>query len=185
MLVDYSRERLINSIVYFANNVKYCGKVKLFKLLYFLDFEHFKEIGLSVTGLEYYAWQMGPVPKNLHQEIDHPLGDFLEAIAIEKRPLPKGEMMLFKAKKEFSKSFFSKRQLRIMESLVNKYRDTKAENIIEDTHLENRPWHQIYVVQHREKAHIPYELALRNDNKEEMLQMIKEREEAKSLWANL
>jgi hypothetical protein len=36
MLIDTHREKLINAIVYFASNTKYCGKVKLFKLLYIL-----------------------------------------------------------------------------------------------------------------------------------------------------
>ncbi|MFC1858011.1 Panacea domain-containing protein [Thermodesulfobacteriota bacterium] len=39
------------------------------KLLYFLDFIHFKHTGKSVTGLDYYAWQMGPVPRDLYEEI--------------------------------------------------------------------------------------------------------------------
>jgi len=38
------------------------GKTKLFKLLYLLDFHHFRETGRSVTGLEYRAWKHGPVP---------------------------------------------------------------------------------------------------------------------------
>ncbi|HEV7681080.1 MAG TPA: Panacea domain-containing protein [Pyrinomonadaceae bacterium] len=45
---------------------------KLFKLLYFLDFEHYKKTGRSVTGLKYFAWPMGPVPVSLKDEISHP-----------------------------------------------------------------------------------------------------------------
>ncbi|MCK4554722.1 DUF4065 domain-containing protein [Candidatus Parcubacteria bacterium] len=29
------------------------------KLLYNLDYTHFKETGKSVTGLDYYAWEIG------------------------------------------------------------------------------------------------------------------------------
>jgi uncharacterized phage-associated protein len=39
------------------------------KLLYFLDFIHFKQTGKCVTGLDYYAWKRGPVPKKLFDEI--------------------------------------------------------------------------------------------------------------------
>ncbi|WP_217994559.1 Panacea domain-containing protein [Rodentibacter caecimuris] len=38
-------------------------------MLYFLDFEHYKQVGRSVTGLDYSAWKMGPVPVDLHEEI--------------------------------------------------------------------------------------------------------------------
>ena len=53
--IDHSREKLINAILYFVKNTQNCGKLKTLKLLYFLDFIHYKEIGRSVTGLEYYA----------------------------------------------------------------------------------------------------------------------------------
>ncbi len=69
MIITNHRIKIINAIVYFANNTKYCGKTKLLKLLYFLDFRHFKETGKSVTGLDYYAWNMGPVPKDVYEEL--------------------------------------------------------------------------------------------------------------------
>jgi hypothetical protein len=50
-------EKLINSILYFIKKVKYPGKTKICKLLFNLDFTHFKETGKSVTGLNYYAWK--------------------------------------------------------------------------------------------------------------------------------
>lgn len=52
-------EKLINAIIYFCTNTQVCMKTKLFKLLYLLDFEHFKVTGKSVTGLEYKAWKLG------------------------------------------------------------------------------------------------------------------------------
>ena len=47
MIITHHREKLINAIIYFANNTKRCGKTKLLKLLYFLDFRHFKQTGKS------------------------------------------------------------------------------------------------------------------------------------------
>ena len=78
MLISRNRQKIINAIVYFAANTQNCGKVKLFKLLYLLDFAHFRETGRSVTGLDYHAWKMGPVPFDLMQEWDNleaPLND--------------------------------------------------------------------------------------------------------------
>ena len=45
MLVTHEREKLIQAVNYFARNTRKFGKVKLYKLLYFLDFEHFKLTG--------------------------------------------------------------------------------------------------------------------------------------------
>ena len=66
---DYSQEKLINLIIYFTKNTKYCGILKLCKLLYFADFKHFKETGESITGMSYQAWPYGPVPTKLYMEV--------------------------------------------------------------------------------------------------------------------
>jgi uncharacterized phage-associated protein len=63
------KQKVINSILYFSKNVKHPSKVKIFKLLYFLDFTHFKETGRSVTNYKYYAWDFGPVPVELFNEL--------------------------------------------------------------------------------------------------------------------
>ena len=55
-MANTARNRLVNAIVFFADNTKFCGKIKLFKLLYLLDFEHFRQTGKSVTGGDYQAW---------------------------------------------------------------------------------------------------------------------------------
>ena len=49
MPIYHHREKLLNAIVYFANHTKSCGKTKLYKLLYYLDFTHFKETGIEGT----------------------------------------------------------------------------------------------------------------------------------------
>ena len=49
MLVSRSRDKLINAILFFAERTRALGKIKLFKLLYLLDFEHFRKTGRPVT----------------------------------------------------------------------------------------------------------------------------------------
>lgn len=83
MLVSHEREKMINAIIYFANHTRHLGKIKLFKLLYLLDFEHFSQTGRSVTGLDYRAWKFGPVPVALEQEWEEPEADMAQAIRIE------------------------------------------------------------------------------------------------------
>ena len=82
MIQDHSREKLLNAVIFFATSTKFCGKTKLYKLLYFLDFTHFMEVGRSVTGLEYFAWPKGPVPVQLHEEIDDPPDDMAAAMKV-------------------------------------------------------------------------------------------------------
>lgn len=72
MLINHNREKLLNAIIYFLKNTKYCGLTKLCKLLYYLDFMHFRETGRAVTGLDYFAWDFGPVPQTLYFELKSP-----------------------------------------------------------------------------------------------------------------
>ena len=172
MLIDHQREKLINLIIYFATHTKRFHKVKLFKLLYFLDFEHYSLTGRNVTGLDYYAWDNGPCPKDLHEEIDDPRSDMKESITFSSISYKNGDRLDIKPLKKFDPKHFSKRELRILEGLAEEYKNTLAKDMIEETHLENLPWHQIYNVQKNKYAHIPYELTLKRQEQEEMKQYI-------------
>ena len=58
-----------NAILFFASNVPNLGRVKLNKLLYFSDFDHFERYGEPVTGETYKNDELGPVPMHIEQII--------------------------------------------------------------------------------------------------------------------
>jgi uncharacterized phage-associated protein len=178
MIVSHDREKLIQAINYFVRHTRKCGKVKLFKLLYFLDFEHYKITGRSVTGLAYYAWPMGPVPVSLHNEIEEPTDELMSAIRVEDRPIRNGTqtMKAFIPQVDFAREHFSRRELELLESLAREFRDADSDDMIEATHLENLPWHQIYEVQARPQAVIPYDLAIRPDETDTVRRVASDRE---------
>lgn len=177
MLVTHEREKLINAIIFFATNTRFLGKTKLCKLLYFLDFEHYKETGRSVTGMEYFAWKMGPVPVALYEEVDMPESDMAEKVEFTEKQTRNGTMLAVKPIGVFDESHFSKRELRIMNNLAKEYATSQAEDMVEATHLENQPWHRIYVEEGEQKKLIPYDLALRKQELEIMHEVISERKE--------
>jgi uncharacterized phage-associated protein len=171
MLIEHNRQKLVNAITYFVTNTKFCGKTKLFKLLYFLDFEHFSQTGRSVTELEYFAWKMGPVPKKLFNELKNPCAEFSQAFDVNTKQTINGDDMLdIKPLLPFSADFFSKREIKILESLAIEFNASYAKDMVDATHLENLPWHEIYEVKGLKQELIPYELAL---NKAEFEQVIK------------
>ncbi|STY93446.1 Panacea domain-containing protein [Moraxella bovis] len=177
MLIIHNREKLINTIIYFATNVEKCGKIKLFKLLYFLDFEHCKHTGRSVTGLDYYAWKMGPVPTKLYDEIQSPEPDMATALRFGEMAVYGGRstMMTIHTKRGFDDKHFSRRELALMKQLAEQYKDSLAEEMIEATHLENSPWYKVYEIDGDKQGRIPYELALRQGELDTMLSHIAER----------
>lgn len=171
MPVAHNREKLLNSIIYFANNIRHCGKTKLYKLLFYLDFIHFKETGRSVTGLDYYTWDFGPAPKILHNELLDQPADIKEHIVL----LGSADSFVgIKAKKRFDSKHFTKRELKILKELCEIYLNAQAEDMIEVSHMPNEPWDITKRTKGMNKV-IDYFLALDNSSKSITLEEAKER----------
>lgn len=172
MLQSRNREKFIQAILYFAHHTASLGKIKLFKLLYLLDFEHFRQTGRSVTGLEYRAWKMGPVPAQLVQQWDALENDLAEAVLI----IPERVIDYWLEKvvplQPFDPEHFSKRELRILESLVGEHAESLSEKMVNVTHDDNGPWARVWANGEGRDNTIPYELAVGEDapNREAVLQ---------------
>jgi uncharacterized phage-associated protein len=177
VLISREREKTINVILFFAHKVNFLGKTKLFKLLYFLDFEHYRDTGRSVTGMEYFAWRMGPVPIALEDELNEPEADLCEKLDFNEIPVGGGLMLKITPLKEFDPTHFTPRELRIMERLAEEYRDAKAHDMTEATHVENQPWDRVYRKEGGKHKHIPYEYALRKQEEDAMREIVAERQE--------
>jgi len=164
-LIDKSKEKLINSILYFCKNTKYLTQTKLYKLLYFLDFMHFRETGRSVTGLTYYAWEMGPVPKKLYLEIKQQKApkEILECIRVHKdEGADETKMITFEKSREPNMRVFSEREKELLEKVAFIFQEAKAEHMVEVTHLKNQPWEKTIKTKGMKET-IDYLLAL-DDN---------------------
>jgi uncharacterized phage-associated protein len=175
ILINHNREKLLNALVYFSKKTRFCGKTKLFKLVYFLDFIHFRETGRSITGLNYYAWPKGPVPKDLFLELKQPDKDLQETIALlEQSEEEDYGLCKIIAKKPFEPKYFSKREKKIMEELSFVFKDALAKNMVEITHLRGTPWDKTM----KEKGpgeRIDYSLAVDGSKGSLSLEEIKER----------
>ncbi|MSQ70496.1 MAG: DUF4065 domain-containing protein [Betaproteobacteria bacterium] len=180
MLVSRSREKLIDAILFFAERVLGLGKIKLFNLLYLLDFEHFRETGRSVTGMEYRAWKMGPVPAELVQVWDDLDADI--AAAIEIRPEKVYDYLRAQVipKRAFDDSHFSAREIRILGSLAQRFHEDLAEKMIDITHDENGAWARVWRNGEGNDKQIPYELAI-PENDPNRLELLRRAEEYKAL----
>ena len=183
-LIDFSREKLIYAIIFFLKKTKNCGKVKLFKLLYFLDFLHFKQTAKSVTGLRYFAWEWGPVPRDLFFELNNPGDDLANCVFIPQEGV-RDELFKMVPRCNFDKRHFTPREIRLMDQIAYMFKDTKANDMSDISHLPNMPWYKTIQTK-GEKAEIDYFLALDNQkdslSSEEVRQRISEMQEVNSLF---
>ncbi len=114
-----------NTILYLCNALggSLCGKKKLAKLLYYIDFDRYEyqESTKSVTGDTYLAWKMGPVPKH-YTKI---LARLAKTDAIETSLLDGPDDYLptevYTAKKEPDLSVFSEDEMFILDRVIRKY----------------------------------------------------------------
>lgn len=171
MLISTNRTKLIHAIVYFAMHTRFCGKVKLFKLLYLLDFSHFRETGRSVTGLDYQAWKLGPVPIDLMQEWDALDSDFAAAVDLVPETVIDYVREKVVPKVEFDEGPFTKRELRLLSELATRFEGELTRPLVNFTHEELGPWSKIWDNGRGKNARIPYSLALPDEqpDREEIL----------------
>jgi uncharacterized phage-associated protein len=166
MIINRQREKLLNAIVYFVQNTKYCHTLKLFKLLNFLDFEHYRQAGRTVTGLRYVAWRQGPAPNALWHEMqrggdpDFKKALDLAAVVDDDEKLLRREL---KPRAAFDKSLFTKRELAIMERLAYFFKELKAADMSELSHKQGMPWRQVFKGGEGEGREISSDLALTSD----------------------
>ena len=164
MLISHNREKLINAAIYFAVNTRHCGKIKLIKLLYLLDFEHYRQTGIPVTGLEYRAMKMGPVPMALFEEWEALEPDFAEAVEIVPEPVINYVREAVQPKRDFDDSRFTRRELRLMSDLAERFRLDYSKPMINVTHAERGPWDAIWDNGRGMLERIPYSLAIGDDD---------------------
>ena len=139
------RKKLLSAVLFFAKNTKHLNLTKLSKLLYFLDFTHFKQTGYPSIGLNYYAFRRGPVPKDFWLEVKDGTvpEDFKGKLAL----IPKTDEddqsfkeIEFRGLAKPDLSVFTPREVGILKELAFIFRDAKAWEISEVSHLPNQPW---------------------------------------------
>lgn len=148
-------------MIFFIENTKFCYKTKLYKLLFFTDFEVFRLTGKSVSNLKYFAWPKGPVPKSLHNEFEQGIGsDLNEAIkavpASKIDPEASGKTFKFFKRISFDPKLFSTRELKVMREKAEIFETVKSEDISIISHEVGKPWHRVYVQEKRQQEEIPY-----------------------------
>lgn len=167
MLIERHREKLLNAMIYFIANTRYCHTLKLFKLLNFMDFEAFRQTGKSVTGLTYKAWKQGPVPNELWGELVHGPGqDLREAVAINQIKDDLTQQLLWrdiKPRRAADMRYFSKREVAIMDRMIELFRDARAEDMSRISHAHRMPWSAVYKGGSGSGDSIPYELAIESE----------------------
>jgi len=163
MYIVSDKEKLIkyqNTILFFAKNCKSStvGKVKLAKLLYYTDFDHYEKHLESITGAEYYNQDLGPVADDFYFQLDklHVCG----IITITPKATPfEHDFELIESNVDPNLDVFTKEELETLTIESKRWYSTSGNKMSDQSHKET-PWKIT-----KKGEHVPLQLALHRNEK--------------------
>ncbi len=135
----YSSVRQEAAILCFVQQInnKFLGKVKLMKLLYYMDYEWIQKKGVSITGDKYLALQYGPVPKHAQETLSRlKEKGFLR---IEKVKAGDYDQERYLALKDPDLSVFTHEEIEHMNQIARRFEFWTATQMSDLSH-EDWPW---------------------------------------------
>ncbi len=139
-MVKINEKKYKNIILYFANNIRNgtLGKLKIMKLLYFLDFDYFEQNKESVSGDEYLRFDNGPIPRMAEKILKKMNG---KEIKITRKKIGFGynDQQHIEPLKDFNESLFSPKELRLLAEIAGKWEKLTGTEMKTASHGE-APW---------------------------------------------
>lgn len=134
-----NEEKYKNVILYLSKNIgngSVWGKKKMYKLLYYLDFDFFEKYEKPITGDIYHKLQMGPAPS------------YFDVIALELKKegrleISKGktcagfnDAVVYKALEEPNAGSFTKEEKKMLDRVIKLYGNKSGSQLETLTHKE-------------------------------------------------
>lgn len=139
-MAKINQKKYKNAVLFFAKKIQNgtLGKLKMMKLLYFLDFDFFEKNGRSITGDEYLRFENGPVPRMGEKILKEMNG---KEIKITKRKVAEGynDQQHIEALAEFDVNVFEKEELLMLEEIASKWEKFTGTEMKNASHGE-APW---------------------------------------------
>jgi uncharacterized phage-associated protein len=172
---QFSVEKFVNAVAYFAERRPGLTKLEVCKLLFFADKEHLVKYGRPVTGDHYWRLQHGPVPTR-GLDLLRGKGSRAELALLDKHVTVEGRSIRLKA--PASKGAFSKSDLAVLDQVLKECAGVGAARLRELSHKE-RAYQEA-----KEKAPMDFELFFGGDaTGQRMKELVIENQEARRALA--
>jgi hypothetical protein len=152
---EFNLTKALQTMAFFAHHIPGIEKVKITKLLYLADKEHFLRQGWPVTGDSQYAMPLGPVPSQCLNALDGELaGDPTAAFKflqiVDNRVLIKADP---------GTAQLAETELNVIRDILRQHGQKNAWDLVDETH-QLPEYREVFVP--RTSTHIPYELMLKH-----------------------
>lgn len=132
-------EKFAQMVVFFTEKL-HPWKTKLNKLLFYSDFKMYQQTGFSISGVQYEAITMGPVPNNFHGIFEYLVNkDFVDVNYVSFADGGTGEQFVPGPDSSFKEELFTKKELNVLNNVVDKFKNVTTNEIIEISH-EEKAW---------------------------------------------
>lgn len=134
-------EKLTEMVVFFSEKLS-PWKTKLNKLLFYSDYHMYQQYGFSMSGSQYQAIPMGPVPYKYHSLFDYMVenGDVtIYYSQFENGGI--GEQFKPNENRTFNKDLFTEPELEVLEFVLKRFKNTSTDEIIDISHQE-KAWRE-------------------------------------------
>lgn len=129
-------ERFAHLIIRFAEKLQ-PWKTQLNKLLFYADFSHYKNYGHSITGCQYAAIQMGPVPKRFETVFDElAVKDYFDVYYTAFKDGNFGEQFKPRFDHPFNPDLFNPKELETIEQVIDSLGKLKRQELVDKSHEE-------------------------------------------------
>jgi hypothetical protein len=134
----FDKDKFLNAVLYFCSGIGEF-KTKLNKLLFYADFQHFKEYTNSITGAQYAHVPFGPAPNDydLYYSILIRRGS-IEVEEVEYSSFEKGKPSFtgerYIAREQANLNIFSPSELRILAAIKEHFKESSANEISNYSH---------------------------------------------------
>ena len=126
-------EKVAHFVLYFADKVQPL-KTKLNKLLFYADFLHYRNTGFAISGCNYRAIKLGPVPSHFSELFG--LLEDQEYVNIDHEVTDKGVGERFIPAIPFKAGLFTEEELAAMAQIAEHFKETRTTEIVELSHKE-------------------------------------------------
>lgn len=129
-------EKFTEMVIFFTEKMQ-PWKTKLNKLLFYADFSMFREYGYSISGIQYKAIPLGPVPNKFDSIFDYLVNN--NEVEINYTSFSNGgigEQFKPLSNRQFKSDIFSTEELDLLEKIAERYKNMSTKDIIEYSHKE-------------------------------------------------
>ncbi len=154
MFYPICNEKIGNLLLYLAQQIPQLYLTKLLKIIYIIDETAVREIGVPVTWLDYQVWKLGPVPRDIYDELRHNKPTVYQSetfslskyVRIEQKSNPKqdqGESFAILPNGVFDDGEFNDYEIELINKIIKTYKNLNSTQIVQELHEQGTLWEKI------------------------------------------